>query len=69
MKADKKISIEMTEKEYVELQTALSVCQELEHLFDGVDERYMNKLGDTVDILLDIINCEGKFICRYETEV
>ena len=69
MKANKKISIEMTDKEYVELQTAASVCQELEHLFDGINVEYMNKFGDVVDILLNIINCEGEFICRYETEV
>lgn len=63
MKAEKKISIEMTEKEYVKLQTALSVCQDFEHIFDGIDRDYMDKFGDVVDILLDIINCEGKFSC------
>lgn len=63
MKADKKISIEMTKEEFDRVDIALSVCQEFEHLFEDVDDRYMNKFGDIVDILLDIINCEGKFSC------
>jgi len=66
MKADKKISIEMTKEEFDKVNIALDVCQEFEHLFDGVDDRYMNKFGDIVEILLDIINCEGKFSCDRE---
>ena len=64
MKADKKISIEMTKEEYKDVNVALNVCFELEHLFDNVDIEYMNKFGDVVNILLDIINCEGKFSCN-----
>lgn len=66
VKVNKKISIEMTKEEYDRINVALSICQEFECLFDKVDDVYKNKFSDTVDILLDIINCEGKFSCDKE---
>lgn len=61
IKVETNYTLKMTRKDWEEVNIARGIIFELEHLFDGIDARYMNVLGDAEDILLDIVNEEGKF--------
>ena len=45
-------------EEMKRISDACSVLQDLEHLYDGVDNVKMFHLGNAIDVLLDIINDE-----------
>lgn len=45
-------------EEMKRISDACSVLQDLEHLYDGVDNIKMFHLGNAIDVLLDIINDE-----------
>lgn len=61
IKVETNYTLKMTRKDWEEINIARGIIFELEHLFDGIDTRYMNVLGDAENILLDIVNEEGKF--------
>ena len=42
-------------EEFEKVQIALSIVQELEHMYDGVNTEIMDALGTTYDVLADII--------------
>ena len=45
-------------EEMKRISDACSVLQDLEHLYDGVDNVKRFHLGNAIDVLLDIINDE-----------
>lgn len=50
-----KKTIRLNKEEYRNVDSACSIIQELEHLYDGLDVCKMRVLGDAYDILAEVI--------------
>jgi hypothetical protein len=50
-----KRTIQLSGKEFCNVESACSVIQELEHMYDGFDKYKMDRLGEAYDILAELL--------------